>query len=203
MNKKEKLIEEVLNSNLTYQGRIFQIIKKGTLDKIIKKVDNQDDFLQALNTFIDYFDTTFISLLHKNECISLILENQSPAFLLNKEYLSNIDKQLYNMKKTIVTNFYNNVLFIYNDIPYRKWDKFNISNNMNINSHADIDTLEKTMLKLIWSNIGNKQLYYLFKDSKILYTNMKPDTKDNISFIKNLYREEYENMIDNYIKTNK
>lgn len=164
-------------------GRIYQLICSNKLDKIIDLITDEktpvikttfvkkgyftgnEQFLDILNNFIYYFDMKFPSVQHKDLMIQMILESQTPEFLFCKKYWGDNDNIPYftnGMDKAIVRNFYNNIIFTDDNRTFQKYKIF--PNKMNLDDRKDLDTILNLMEDIVWTNINDYSLVYLFDD---------------------------------------
>ena len=164
-------------------GRLYQLINSNKIDKIIDLITDEktpaikttlvekgyltgnEQFLDMLNNFLYYFDMNFPTVSHKDLMIQMILESQVPEFLLCKKYWGDNDNIPYftkEMDKTIINNFYNNVIFT---DDYKTFQKYKIfPHKMNFEDKDDRDIVINLMKGIAWTNINDYSLVYLFDE---------------------------------------
>lgn len=132
MDKKKAILEKIiLESNYPYSMVVYKLIHHDYFKKTLPKIDNigvpcnvnpkeitsaDEQFLQLLNRFIEFFDDTFYFLHIDSYCyIHLIIETNyenMEKYLLSKHYLGDnnyIEFFQDSIYRIIVSNFIKNV----------------------------------------------------------------------------------------------
>ena len=189
-DRKNLIKESALHNN--YNGAmIYRLIDSDLIDNIIKKLGNrkirssifklsekgyltsEENFINTLSEFIDFFSYSFPTLQRKELFILNLLDEVVPPFLMSSYYCGDymhVKYFNYNMKKLCVTNFYNGIKVVYDE--YRDFfiDK-NISTKI-ILTNKNIDNLFKLLQEFVLANCKfsdkiDRPMNCLFTDFKI------------------------------------
>ena len=171
INKKEKLKNILLNSNLENALIIYRLLNKKCLDKIIVEIDNfsspikDEEFLEKLNLLILKFQETFPTLNTSTETIMKIIidtnSTQIREFLLNKINDENQKTFLESIYKIFINNFIENSKYIPNI-----QNVFDINNikfkGANDSSYDKLLTIKDFIADLVLCTNSNYINLYLF-----------------------------------------
>ena len=229
-NKRRELLSLSLDFGYSNAGIIYQIINSKKMDVIISKItpekvciegktilkqkylSAEEQFLMMLNRFVGFIDYNFPTINYKDLHIEYIMEYQIPEFLLSKlvvEDNNNINYFDYQMKKTVVYNFYDNIAFIYNEADKNIWKKIGINPNMRLENEEDVDSLFLIMKKIAIANINEYSTLFLFSSHKSYLKSVDPKKKtpegvlDAIYRTRKYYAEQYSILLRNYIDKKK
>lgn len=205
-------------------GRIFQLINSGVLDEAIDRITDEktptiittivkkgyltgnEQFIDMISNFIYYFDSKFPTVCHKDLMLELIFENQIPDFLLCKKYWgdnSNMQYFIDSMDKAIVYNFNETLLFIDDNIMFKKFIKN--PREINLDNKKDLEAITHFMKSLLWTNLGSYSVMFLFQSFYIKVRNFKKNnkSKNEMEIYKHIIQEvqmHYEILINSYYK---
>ena len=203
-------------------GRIYQLICSNKIDHIIDLITDEktetiitsivekgyitgnEQFIDMLSNFMYYFDMVLPTVSHKDLMIEMILETQTPEFLLCKKYWgdnNNIDYFKNSIEKTLVTNFYHNMSFVGNCPLFKKYGV--TLPGMNLDNREDLDKVFKLMKDILWTNIGEYSTVYLFDEFGANEKAFKKHHKDMkraeiLGIISKNYKMHFEMLIDRY-----
>lgn len=162
-DKQQRLEKIILESDYPYSILTYKLINQGYFKKSINKIDNvgvpsnvkpneitsaDEQFLQLLNRFIEFFDDSFYFLHSDSICyIHMIIETnykELEKYLLSKHYLGDnnyIDFFQDSIYRIIVSNFIKNTvvsktlknLFKNNKIPIKDVKDYTLDEILKIN----------------------------------------------------------------------
>lgn len=230
-NKKENLKYISLNGRYDYDTIVYKILKEDSLDQMIKKIDqvpvpcdvkpdkltsSEEQFVQLLDRFVDWFRDDFPTLSSFSEfIIEEIIEtnyNEMEQYLLSKHYLGDNNYIPFFQKsinKIIINNFIANVKYIPVLEELIKTEGIDIKNYDNVKLDTIIK-LEKLLSDIVFCNGSNLLLQMLFrnidyeieivKNKGIKESNTEFDIKYEIRALKKYYEWHYESMINIYLK---
>lgn len=220
--RKKELMQLALEENF-HGSDIYRLIKDESLDHIISKITKKitrtntrsivekgyltgdEQFIQLLAEFINYFNSKLPPIVHKINQISLLLENQIPEWILCKKYWGNNDNIKYfitNFDKTIVNHFYENIIFVYdqfNDV----FKAENITKEMSLDNPDDVKIIFDFLKKMVWANPNEFGIYFLFESSSCVieeYTEKNPEPEKMKEVVTKHIFVHWENLIENYLK---
>lgn len=208
-------------------GRIYQLLCSNKLDKIIDLITDDktpaiktsfvkkgyltgnEQFLDMLSNFLYYFDMNFPTVTHKDLMIQMILESQTPEFLLCKKYWGDNDNIEYfknSMDKTIALNFYNNTIFIDDGKTFQRHKI--IPHKMNLDDRKDLDIVLNFMKDILWTNINIFSNVYLFHHYAVKEKSFKRTCKGKnqleiFSMLLGDYRMHFDILLKNYHENKK
>ncbi|MDD2494528.1 MAG: hypothetical protein PHE29_04970 [Tissierellia bacterium] len=228
INRRNKLMKLALKSDLINDVYIYKLLKNEILDNYIIKLDNQktstnsksivkkgyltsdEQFIDLLNNFILYLDKEFYFLgTARNIIIETILRyEKNNKFLFCKHYWGNNDfipYFKYNIKKFVITGFYNNLKILADESLDIKTllmqEKIKI-NKISLRHIKDIDKLYKLLKSITICNANKYCLLYLFSDFNITVDDIKKTYKftinKSIKINKSQYIMQWEMIIKNY-----
>ena len=198
MNKKKFLLIKDSTYNYENDYYIFCLSQAKTLDSIIGKLNSKEsiiNFKYNLNNFISFFNVTFKFLKKREIYFKLLLDYESPTFLLSTDD----NNYIFVFKKYCIKSFYDNIRFIY------KYDKMlfrriGIKRNMSLNNEKDVNTIFNFMMDIIHFNKDKYQLFFVFEnyrvfidDKKIYYAKKKKKYNED-----NIVNDVYHNICDNW-----
>lgn len=204
MNKKKKYYL-VKDSSYDYKNDLFiyELSNTNCLDDYIKNISDLDNisiFKYNLDKCISIFFSSFYFLQYKKIYFKISIQKNPIIFdFINHYYCDDI---IY--KKSIIYNFYKNLMFIY-DGKKGLFQKLNINKNLNLNKKEDLELLYSLMINIIRCNAHLPLITYFFEnydellskkqqyDFNILKKYKKGEIYYNICDI-------WELLINNYIK---
>lgn len=217
-----------LNSNFTNDAYIYKLLKNKILDNFIIKLDNRktntttksiikkgyltanEQFIDLLNNFIICLDTDFYFLgKYRNIIIEIILGyEENYKFILCKNYWGDnsfIPYFKYNIKKIIVTGFYNNIKMLIDESEdikgLLKIEKINFD-KISLKQKKDVDKLYNLLKYLTVANSNKYCLLYLFTDFDVsvneIIKTYELTTKKVVNANKKHYIIQWEMIIKNY-----
>lgn len=224
--RKEEILELILEQKNGNYGRIYQLITSGVLDNTIDKINDKntsaikntfvkkgyftsnEQFIDCISNFMYYYDRELAPLDHKDLNLEYILQTQTPQFLLCKKYWGDnnfIAYYQYSMKYTIIYNFYENLNFIYNTLDSNILKEAGITKFMDLKDNDDVEKIFIFIKKLIWCNIGDYSLPYLFHNYKYLkkeFSDNYPNKTENeiINMLFEQYSFQYKVLLSGYRK---
>ena len=223
--KNTKRKDDLLKLALKKQGnggRIYQLISSGKIDKIIEQITDDkteavksslikkgyltgnEQFIDMLSNFMYYFDMKFPTVDHKDMMIQLILESQVPEFLLCKKYWgdnNNIPYFTYNIDRTIANNFFHNISFVYEP---KVFDKYGINpRKMKLDHKEDLEVIIKFLKELLWTNINEYSIVYLFDEFSVREKVVKKGCKNKtqleiLQLLMDDYKMHFEFLLKDY-----
>ncbi len=228
--RKDKMLEIVFNGDYkSNDAIIYKFLLNSTLDELIGRLNDkkttciksticnyskkgyltsEEQFLDLLNNFIIRFKTDFYFLGCDDIFIlQLVLENhKNEEFLLSKNYWGNndfIDYYKYNIKKYIITSFYNNlksIAMVSDKVKKFLKEKDIKMNKVSLRHYDDVCKLYEILRELSISNPSTWSLLFLFNsiERQILAIKDEDDVRQiSIRLLKN-YALQYEIAIENY-----
>lgn len=228
--RKEELLKLSLKRTEYNGGRMYGIIKSGDIDKVIDKITDEntpamkssfckkgyltanEQFLDVLSNFIYYVDSNLAPLTHKDLHIRNMLTYHVPEFLLCKKYWGDnnfIPYFQHSMKYTMIFNMYENIKFVYDSFDAKMWKKLHITKEMDLNNDDDLNILFKFLQGMIWSNIDDYSVLYLFDHYGMMLKNfnIKHETKERtleyIGITHKQYVTQFEMLFRDYFKKRK
>lgn len=184
-NKKENLKYIALNGKYDYDTIVYKILKKDSLDQMIRKIDqvpvpcdvrpddltsSEEQFVQLLDRFVDWFQEDFPTLsFFCKFIIEEIIEtnyNEMEQYLLSKHYLGDnkyipfFQKSIY---KIIINNFIANVKYIPVLEALIQTEGIKIKNYDSIKLDTIIK-LERLLSDIVFCNGNNLLLHLLFSN---------------------------------------
>lgn len=198
--RKQDLQETALNMEYCSNGGIiYQIIKDGSLDKVISKLDNErvdlestsivkkgyytadEQFIDLMNNFIHVFNRDFAIMGSGVKfLIEELLKNETPEFLLSKSYWGDNDNIAYfrsQIYQFVIYGFYNNINTLYDRYEYF-FKKHGIKKNMNFQKQKVVEKLYQFLKDLCWCNYDTYGVYFLFIDINVYNQGMKEQYKN-------------------------
>lgn len=212
INKEKNTLKTLALGSYNNGGIIYQLINEGCLDSLIlkkiklkkqypllkKKLLNNEEFIDALDILIMYFDNSFPPLYYKHHRLSNLFEDKTPLSLIFDKKINNNN---YILKKFFIENMFDNIKYIYDEHKSFFVD-LNIKKNM-VLTNKNIDILYNFMKYLNWCNYNDKTMYYVFTN----YNTLIKEKKFNNNDLKRIkldvwcnYNEQWSKLISNYNK---
>lgn len=229
-SRRKKLKQLSLNHKYLNNALIYQFLNTKILDSYIIKLDNlktytnsksiikkgyftsEEQFLDILNNFIIYLERDFFFLgKYKKIIIEIIIEyKKNNEFLFCKNYWGNnyyIPYFEYNIKKFILTGFYNNLKILVSKSPQvnklLKNKSINIK-KISLNNKNNVTDLYNLLIALSLCNSNQFSLLYLFEDFNNsvnkLHNSYKTDTNKSLEIMEKQFIIQWEIIIGNYEK---
>lgn len=228
--RKEKMLKIVFNGDYSSNDAlIYKFLVNSTLDKLIKKLEDgkteciksticnytrkgyltsEEQFLDLVNNFIVTFKINFYFLgCHDTLILQIILESEKNSdFLLSKNYWGNNDNIpyfKYNIKKYIITPFYDNlksIVKISDNVEYFLKEKNIKINKIDLKKEKDVNKLYELLRELSVCNPSAWCSLFLFRGLQDQIVEMKNEPNIEYRSIKMLenYAIQYEIAIKNY-----
>lgn len=221
--RKKELEDVALNMQYcTNGGIIYKLINDNALNDAISKLDDEpvnlhssslikkgyltanEQFIDMLNNFIHYLDFDLAILGSKKEAIiKALFENDTPEFVLcKKDWGDNnfIPYFTYNIRKFIVTGFFNTVKRLYAIKP-DFFRQLSISDKLDLTSEDDVNKLYDLIVKISWCNLNEFGLYYIYLDIN-KYDPIRSKNTTDKEFndrINDYYFMHFDRLIENYM----
>ncbi len=228
--RKDKMLGIVFNGDFNSNDAIiYKFLLSSTLDELIGRLNDkktkciksticnytkkgfltsEEQFLDLLNNFIIRFKTDFYFLgCDDIYILKLVLENRkNDNFFLSKNYWGNNDfikYYKYNMKKYIVTPFYENlksIVEVSDKVKYFLKEKGIDMKKVSLRHYDDVNKLYEILRELSASNPSTWSLLFLFDSLKKQILEMKDevDIKHRSMRLLENYALQYEITIKNY-----
>lgn len=208
--KRKKMIEEVMKSNhIQNKALLFRFLYDGTLDSYIDTLDDvivdtlidsfvkkryftsEEQFLSIVDNFISYFMNIISNnIVLMERVFSVCIRSSYADIFFSKKYFfdnDNLDYYYHYFGLIVISNFYNNLLFLKEDLQHEFGSlPFDVE-EFNIEKEEDVRKIVKIVHDICFINLDS--------DYMLLSMFNKADSSN-----KTLFLNHYDILISNYTK---